>query len=884
MIQSDCWDVWILWRRTACAKVGLAVYFSNGGYMWLLWRHKEAPTSKKFKFFADKKYIFFSELLLYFCLTVDMSLAENTSFALEGELVMDLTKNVDKTLPKPVIDLSDPNIRIISKREFLEALRERQMKEHFYRKIISTKTESLGMFEGLGKLHELNDAPSRGRNSLKGAGKDSTSSELKKNEPLSVEEVVKKEKEQAAMNKPVFLTREMRRKIALERRRMEVFKRHQSVVPSNTDVSKNSPQKDGDVLSGKNETNESANDTKIMPAESETVEEKKTENQASGLSGPSLNKDEGRVEVPVQEKEIEDIRKRYLGTNETTRRKRRRTAEKKFIFEWDNTDDTSIDVNPIYSNRHTAQFLGRGRLAGFDDKNKKDYTNSYINVLSRSSNVEDRHRARRMMELEFKKRSKISWDDMHWSKKPLELMKERDWRIFKEDFNIISKGGSIPNPIRCWKESGLPKIILEMIRIVGYKEPSPIQRAAIPIGLHNRDIIGIAETGSGKTASFVLPMLVYISKLPPLADHNKNDGPYAIILAPTRELAQQIEAETRKFCLVMGIVCISIVGGHRIEEQSYSLKDGVHIVIATPGRLLDCLERHVLVLSQCTYVVLDEADRMIDMGFEEAVNKILDALPVRNQKPDSDEAEDPVLMSRIIGGKERYRQTVMFSATMPPTLEKLARKYLRRPATVTIGNIGQAVDSVVQIVEMMNTEDKKKRRLEELLNSDEFSPPIIIFINQRRGCDALAKILANIGWNAVTLHGGKSQEQREAALSQLRSGDADCLVATDLAGRGIDIADVSLVINYTMAKTIEDYTHRIGRTGRAGKSGTAITFLTPEDTDVMYDLKQMISKSSSSKVPDWLRMHEAAQRKPDKQPVRKTVDEILFQVPYGRRY
>ncbi|CCJ31582.1 unnamed protein product [Pneumocystis jirovecii] len=275
---------------------------------------------------------------------------------------------------------------------------------------------------------------------------------------------------------------------------------------------------------------------------------------------------------------------------------------------------------------------------------------------------------------------------------------------------------------------------------------------------------------------------------------------------------------------------------------------------------------------------------MIDMGFEETVNKLLDALPVHNQKPDNDDAENPVLMSKIIGGKERFRQTVMFSATMPPAVEKLAKKYLRRPAIVTIGNAGQAVDTVVQIVEMMNTEDKKRRRLEELLNSNDYNPPVIIFINQRRSCDALAKSLARIGWNAVTLHGGKSQEQREAALAQLRSGEADCLVATDLAGRGIDVADVSLVVNFNMAKTIEDYTHRIGRTGRAGKSGTAITFLTPEDTDIMYDLKQTISKSSISKVPDWLRMHEAAQRKQDKQPAKKTADELLFQIPSGRWY
>lgn len=751
---------------------------------------------------------------------------------------------------------------------------------HFRGGGFAAKTQASNVIEGFTSLGNHSVPAS-------GAVSQSFSSEKpKRREPLSIEELVKKEKEAAAINRPKFLTREQREAIALERRRLEVEKKFQKTDRMNMNVTEHLLKDEPHVQSdAKGKNGYLAGGIKTIPTEPKAMRKEKdvSAKRAAELFKPFVKKQETRPELTVEEREIEDIRKRYLGTNDN-RKKKRKTNERKFVFDWDNAEDTSLDVNPIYLNRHSAQFLGRGRLGGFDDRSNKDYTDSFIDMLSNSNNEEDRNRAKQLMDMEYKKSTKVSWDDKHWSEKPLELMKERDWRIFKEDFNISSKGGSIPNPIRSWKESGLPKIILDMIEIAGYKEPTPIQRAAIPIGLQNRDIIGIAETGSGKTASFVLPMLVYISTLPLLDEYNKNNGPYAIILAPTRELAQQIESETKKFSIHMGFVCVSIVGGHKIEEQAFNLRDGVHIVIATPGRLLDCLERRVLVLSQCAYVVLDEADRMIDMGFEEAVNKLLDALPVRNQKPDSDDAENPLLMSKMIGGKERYRQTVMFSATMPPAVEKLAKKYLRRPAIVTIGNAGQAVDTVLQIVEMMNTEDKKRRRLEELLNSNDYSPPVIIFINQRRSCDALAKSLARIGWNAVTLHGGKSQEQREAALAQLRSGEADCLVATDLAGRGIDVADVSLVVNFNMAKNIEDYTHRIGRTGRAGKSGTAITFLTPEDTDVMYDLKQTISKSSISKVPDWLKVHEAAQRKQDKQPVKKTADELLFQIPSGRWY
>jgi len=179
--------------------------------------------------------------------------------------------------------------------------------------------------------------------------------------------------------------------------------------------------------------------------------------------------------------------------------------------------------------------------------------------------------------------------------------------------------------------------------------------------------------GSGKTASFVIPMLVFISELPPITEHNMNDGPYALIMAPTRELALQIEQETTKFAKPMGFTCVAIVGGHTIEEQAFNLRNGAEIIIATPGRLRDCLDRRILVLSQCTYLVMDEADRMIDMGFEDDMNDILSHLPVSNVKPDTEDAENPDALAARAGTKGRYRQTVMFSATMPPAVERLAK-------------------------------------------------------------------------------------------------------------------------------------------------------------------------------------------------------------------
>ncbi|KAL1115883.1 hypothetical protein AAG570_006172 [Ranatra chinensis] len=440
-------------------------------------------------------------------------------------------------------------------------------------------------------------------------------------------------------------------------------------------------------------------------------------------------------------------------------------------------------------------------------------------------------------------------------------MTERDWRIFREDYNITIKGGKIPDPIRSWKEAHFPPEILDIIEKVGYKEATPIQRQAIPIGLQNRDIIGVAETGSGKTLAFLIPLIMWIQSLPKIDRMEDADqGPYAIILAPTRELAQQIEEETNKFAVPLGIRTVVVVGGLSREEQGFRLRLGCEIVIATPGRLIDVLENRYLVLNQCTYIVLDEADRMIDMGFEPDVQKILEYMPVSNLKPDNEDAEDEEKLLANYHTKKKYRQTVMFTATMPPAVERLARTYLRRPAVVYIGSVGKPTERTEQIVYMM-TEQDKRRKLMELLGRG-LEPPIIIFVNQKKGADVLAKGLEKLGYNACTLHGGKGQEQREYALASLKSGTKDILVATDVAGRGIDIKDVSMVINYDMAKTIEDYTHRIGRTGRAGKTGIAVTFLTKDDSTLFYDLKQTILTSPVSTCPPELLNHPDAQHKP----------------------
>jgi ATP-dependent RNA helicase DDX23/PRP28 len=672
-----------------------------------------------------------------------------------------------------------------------------------------------------------------------------------------------REAEKAAAAKPKFIPKKERERMAAEKAAKEEEERKRREEALNAAAAAKR-QAFLDAANGTNGGSSARSTSNHIPTGPKAMHQPDGDDHGYGGKRRRPTEEE-EMRAEMERKDAAELRARYMGpeANQSTfsaKKKRRRTAKNKFNFDWDPEDDTSRPYDPIYAER-VEPICHR---AGFDDWDEVALRKA--ESIRRGDPVTGEERARKLLEQHerAKQASKSRNQDKHWSEKKLEDMKERDWRIFKENFAIATKGGAIPNPMRSWEESELPRRLLEIVHKVGYDEPTPIQRAAIPIALQARDLIGVAVTGSGKTAAFLLPLLVYISELPPLTEYNKNDGPYALILAPTRELVQQIETEARKFAGPLGFTVVSIVGGHSLEEQAFALRNGAEIIVATPGRLVDCLERRLLVFSQCCYVIMDEADRMIDQGFEEPLTKILDAMPVTNEKPDTEEAENAQLMSRYLGGKDRYRQTMMYTATMPPLVEKIAKKYLRRPAIVTIGNAGEAVDTVEQRVEFIAGEDKRKRRLQEILNSGQFKPPIIVFVNIKRNCEMVARDIKSWGYSTVTLHGSKTQEQREASLASLRNGQSNILVATDLAGRGIDVPDVSLVVNFNMPSTIEAYTHRIGRTGRAGKSGVAITFLGNEDADVMYDLKQMISKSMVSKVPEELRRHEAAQSKPTK--------------------
>ncbi|GAW81372.1 ATP-dependent RNA helicase DDX23 [Plasmodium gonderi] len=634
-----------------------------------------------------------------------------------------------------------------------------------------------------------------------------------------------------------------------------------------------------------------------------------------------------------KEKELEIIKQQYLGLNKK-KKKMQKPSEKFrniFNFEWDQSEDTSRnDSNPLYQNRLEPQLLfGRGYIAGIDVREQRKKNNFYDNLvqnrinfsmrkgtgssnsqkkdsldksdadvdnimngianhttsissLSNTSNPMEHFTNLNNNSLSRSKTGELIYEpkinniiqdvhNKHWSEKKREEMTDRDWRIFREDNEIYIKGGVVPPPIRRWEESNLSSDLLKAIKKAKYENPTPIQMQAIPIALEMRDLIGIAETGSGKTAAFVLPMLSYVKQLPPLTYETSQDGPYALVIAPSRELAIQIFDETNKFASYCSCRTVAVVGGRNAEAQAFELRRGVEIVIGTPGRIQDCLEKAYTVLNQCNYVILDEADRMMDMGFEDSVHFILDRIPTSNLKSEDDAlALQEEMMAKA--GHRLYRLTQMFSATMPPAVERLSRKYLRAPAYISIGDPGAGKRSIEQKLEFI-TEGKKKQKLQEILEN--YEPPIIVFVNQKKVADIIAKSISKMKFRAVSLHGGKAQEIREQTLNSFKNADYDILVATDVAGRGIDVHGVKLVINFDMPKDIESYTHRIGRTGRAGMKGLAISFVTEQDTHLFYDLKQFLI-SSNNIVPMELANNPASKVKPGTviQNVKKS--QVLF--------
>jgi ATP-dependent RNA helicase RhlE len=360
-----------------------------------------------------------------------------------------------------------------------------------------------------------------------------------------------------------------------------------------------------------------------------------------------------------------------------------------------------------------------------------------------------------------------------------------------------------------FSELGLNAALLRACESLGYTEPTPIQRQAIPVVLGGADLIGCAETGTGKTAAFLLPIIQRLSE-------RARPGIRVLILAPTRELATQIEASYRSLVPKKSASCVTLIGGAAMSRQTEALRRGVTFVIATPGRLLDHMERGAINFSYVETLVLDEADRMLDMGFWPAIRRVLAALPSQ-------------------------RQTLLFSATMSPAIEKIARSTMRDPKLVEVNPRGTAAVTVEQTAYPVATESKTALLL-DLLERERFER-VLVFTRTRRGAERLSHILEARSHAVGRIHADRSQPQREAALRGFKEGRTRVLVATDIAARGIDVDSISHVINYDVPHAPEDYVHRIGRTGRAGNRGRAITLVTPVEEMSMRAIERMTGQT-----------------------------------------
>ncbi|XP_078436707.1 DEAD-box ATP-dependent RNA helicase 20-like [Wolffia australiana] len=396
------------------------------------------------------------------------------------------------------------------------------------------------------------------------------------------------------------------------------------------------------------------------------------------------------------------------------------------------------------------------------------------------------------------------------------------------DVTVSPGSPSASAPIESFTDMCLHPSIMKDIAYHEYTRPTSIQAQAMPIALSGMDILGCAETGSGKTAAFSIPMIQHCLSQQPI---RPGDGPLALVLAPTRELAQQIEKEVKAFSRSLEKFRTSIVvGGTNIGEQRAELRAGVQIVVATPGRLIDHLQQGNTSLSRISFIVLDEADRMLDMGFEPQIREIMRNLPEKHQ-------------------------TLLFSATMPVEIEALSQEYLRNPVLVKVGKVSSPTANVSQILDKVPEQGKIDRLLsllvEEASQAEKLGHPFpltIVFVERKTRCDEVAEALVAQGLPAVALHGGHSQRERESALSEFRKGSSSILVATDVASRGLDVAGVSHVINLDLPKTMEDYVHRIGRTGRAGSTGRATSLYTERDMFLVAHIRKAIADAESGNV------------------------------------
>lgn len=447
-----------------------------------------------------------------------------------------------------------------------------------------------------------------------------------------------------------------------------------------------------------------------------------------------------------------------------------------------------------------------------------------------------------------------SRDEEDWSK-PLPPNDRMEQELFSgsntginfekyDDIPVEATGSNCPGHIESFHDVDMGDIIMGNIALTSYTHPTPVQKYAIPIIKSKRDLMACAQTGSGKTAAFLLPVLSQIytdgpgealqaSKASVQPENGKyarrKQYPISLVLAPTRELALQIYDEARKFAYRSRVRPCVVYGGADIGQQIRELERGCHLLVATPGRLVDMMERGKICLDHCKYLVLDEADRMLDMGFEPQIRRIVeqDTMPPKGA-----------------------RQTMMFSATFPKEIQILARDFLEEYIFLAVGRVGSTSENITQKVVWVEENDKRSFLL-DLLNATGKDSLTLVFVETKKGADALEDFLYREGYACTSIHGDRSQRDREEALNQFRSGRCPIMVATAVAARGLDISNVKHVINFDLPSDIEEYVHRIGRTGRVGNLGLATSFFNDKNSNITKDLLDILVEAKQE-VPSWL--------------------------------
>mgnify|MGYP003961783713 CR=1 FL=1 len=409
-----------------------------------------------------------------------------------------------------------------------------------------------------------------------------------------------------------------------------------------------------------------------------------------------------------------------------------------------------------------------------------------------------------------------------------------------DDIPVKTTGEDVPDPIQAFDELPIPDELLANIKRAKFTKPTPVQKYSIPIVLMKRDLMACAQTGSGKTAAFLFPVIIKVLMMglykQPVQrstgdyyrdKYRRKALPVCLILAPTRELATQIYDEARKFCYRSPIRTCVVYGGSSAYQQIRTLEQGCTILCATPGRLMDLIQRGKVSLSNCRYLILDEADRMLDMGFEPQIRQIV-------QKEDMPPKEE--------------RQTLMFSATFPKEIQYLAEDFLKKYVFLTVGRVGSTTESITQRIQYVEEKDKP----EVLINLiGKVKGLTLIFCETKRTVDYLEDFLHYRNFSAISIHGDRSQEAREYALREFKSGNKQYLVATDVAARGLDIRNIMHVVNYDLPSDIDNYVHRIGRTGRAGNVGLASSFFNNKNMNVCVSLKNILLENKQE-IPEWM--------------------------------